>query len=237
MPKILKKKICDECEEEGETVKLTPALGVNLCSDCKELSKYTLICKSIAKKEYYLTEKELEEIESFTAQNPHYKSGSEMTLFRESDIQEAFCEKYNVEDIDGINDKKEELEEERKEKSIRIKAGKANKKINRRIELIEALDSFDLKLREDSKLCQGYIDGTITDWSIPQIVNRMCQMKYLYDYCDMDSAYEEARENQIEEFNAGYFPDCSLFDEAELIALKNKGHKECKYPNKWPWMK
>lgn len=72
--------------------------------------------------------------------------------------------------------------------------------------MVESLNKYKLQLREDSKLCQGYIDGTIKDWTIDQIVERMCQMRFLYEYCDMDDAYQEAKSEQCDGFNAGYFP-------------------------------
>jgi hypothetical protein len=101
----------------------------------------------------------------------------------------------------------------------------------RRKELIEKLAEYKLKLRTDSKLCDKYIkEGDI---DIDDVVERMCQMKYLYDYCDMASACIEAEEAQAEELNAGYFPDCTVFEQAEMIALEKKGGD---YPSIYPWM-
>ena len=41
--------------------------------------------------------------------------------------------------------------------------------------------------------------------------------------------------SQQKEIKAGYFPDCSVFDEAEYIAL-NK-YSNGKYPDIYPWQK
>ncbi len=54
---------------------------------------------------------------------------------------------------------------------------------------------------------------------IQDIVERMCQMKYLFEYCHMDECKEKALEEQRETLEAGYIPDCSVFDEAEIMAL------------------
>ena len=61
----------------------------------------------------------------------------------------------------------------------------------------------------------------------------MCEVKYLFDYCDMTSEIESARESQQEEWKAGYKPCESPFEAAEYTALKKKGGK---YPKVWPWM-
>lgn len=94
------------------------------------------------------------------------------------------------------------------------------------------MNKYKLTLRNDSKLCTGYINGTIKDLTCKQIAVRMCQMKYLYDYCHMNDCCEEAYESQQEEYRAGYLPDCTVFEQAELIAL----HKYGNYPNVWPWL-
>lgn len=62
----------------------------------------------------------------------------------------------------------------------------------------------------------------------------MCQMKYLFEYCDMKKAFELAKVEQREDFCYGYIPNEPLFDLAERIALKNKNNGE--YPIIWPWM-
>ena len=58
-------------------------------------------------------------------------------------------------------------------------------------------------------------------------------MKYLFEYCHMDECKQIAYENQRDELRAGYFPDCSVFDDAEYIAL-NK-YSNGKYPSVFPW--
>lgn len=60
----------------------------------------------------------------------------------------------------------------------------------------------------------------------------MCQMKYLYDYCNFQKYYEKAKRNQQKTFEAGYFPDTPIFDDAEYLALKHYGG----YPTSYPWM-
>jgi hypothetical protein len=111
---------------------------------------------------------------------------------------------------------------------------KEEKCLKRKVLLTKALTKAGLELREDSKLCKKYISGEIKE-NKNNIVERMCQMRYLFEYCNMNECKEEAYNNQIEIFNAGYFPDCSVFEEAEFIALDK--YSNGKYPKIFPWMK
>jgi hypothetical protein len=109
-------------------------------------------------------------------------------------------------------------------------------KDRRRRDLEDALKEYDLELRDDSKLCNGYINGTIDDaeWSIPNIVHRMCEMRFLYDYCGINSVFKKIKKNRPDvTLDRPGFSE-SLFDRAEKEALKKRGGK---YPNEWPWMK
>jgi hypothetical protein len=101
----------------------------------------------------------------------------------------------------------------------------------RRTLLQNKLSEFKLTLRKDSKLCKKYIEKG--DEDIDDVAERMCQMHYLYNYCDMKLAIEQAEKEQEEELNAGYIPDCTVFQQAELIALSKNNNS---YPKNWPWL-
>ena len=206
--------------------------GIRLCDLCDKKDENTMICKSTAKSEYSLNDGDLDDLDYTPVNNPHYRSASEMILYNKLDIKNKFCEKYKI-TWDKIDLKIAELKLLKLDKkTIRVKKREEKTQSNRE-KLINALSDHGLELRTDSKLCQQYIDGELTEWTLEAVVQRMCQMKYLYDYCDMDQAYQEAREKQIEELNAGYFPDCSIFDQAEMIALEKV---QGKYPEEWPWI-
>ena len=100
----------------------------------------------------------------------------------------------------------------------------------RTTELSNKLSEYGLVIRDDSKLCKGYIDGSL-DCDLNDVANRMCQMKYLYEYCNMGSAFQKAK-IEIKKYGNGYNCHQELFDSAEDIAL---GHKA--YPTEWPWLK
>jgi len=105
-------------------------------------------------------------------------------------------------------------------------------KITRRILLIKKLKEYDLVLRSDSKLCQKYIEKGKINMTIDEVVERMCQMKFLFDYCNMQKVLDKVVQDQCEELEAGYFPDVPAFDYAEYLILK----KIKSYPTEWPWI-
>ncbi len=233
MPKVKTQIICDDCEQLTNSY-IKNANDENLCTDCGQKDVHIYICKTNIKKDYFLTDKDLllANLDIIDVKNPKYNSGARMNLFKKSDITDLFCEKYSVthEEIQDQIIKLHELKEAKKKRTLENKAGKV---VSKTTILENALKKYKLDMRSDSKLCSGFIDGSIKDWTVDQVVHRMCQMKYLFDYCDMDDCFEEAKTRRQEEYDAGYFPDMPLFDEAEQIALKNAGG----YPQVFPWMK
>lgn len=215
-------KLCDECLlEKG---KIHPTFDMRLCDACRKLSKYKLICKSTAKSRYQLTEKDMTNIDEwFEVKNPHYNRASAMKLCHEDEAIIVACRKYNCteEELTKKQNKREKAKQE-------IEEIKQYANDERKHQLVLALENSGLKLRSDSSLCNGYIDGTITDWTLDRIVERMCQMKYLYDYCDFNKYFQQARNNSDR-----YNRDEPLFDKAERLALKACGG----YPKVFPWLK
>lgn len=217
-------KSCINCSKLP-TVK-NSILDIYLCKDCENLPKYKLMCKTDVKNTYFLTDKDLELVRKYITF--HKRNRCNMTLYHLQDIEYIFSIKYNT---DAIDDKCKELQAVKLAKKNKRKDKQISETQKRRLALIKALQKSGLELRSDSSLCNGYIDGTNRTYTVPQIVNRMCQMKYLFDYCDMDTHLYEARKRQREEYEQGYFPDCSVFEDAEYKALPKDG-----YPLVWPWL-
>lgn len=87
---------CEDCGILG--ARMNTLLEIRLCETCAQKSEYKLICKSIALKQYKLSETDLLnnlELKNYQCKNPHWKSGPAMTLFLERDIQQIFLIKYN----------------------------------------------------------------------------------------------------------------------------------------------
>ena len=104
----------------------------------------------------------------------------------------------------------------------------------RKVTLINLLTEKDLNLRSDSKLCQRYINHG--DEDVNYVVDRMCDMKYLFDYCDIRGRMEiiyNKRRNECDYlgFDYEYDYEYTIFEEAERWCWKN-----FKKPETWPWL-
>jgi hypothetical protein len=113
-------------------------------------------------------------------------------------------------------------------------------KETRRDDLIAALSTHNLSLREDSKLCQMYIDQGVHD--LDYVVHTMRQMRYLYENTDypkivrgmLDRAYEDARQNirwdhgyisdpdEYEELLHGYVDRDTIIEKAKVKAIRHQ---------------
>ena len=221
---------CAECFSDG--ARLNNCLEIRLCENCSKLEEYTLVYKTYIKKDYMIDIEELSHCDTYTR---IVHRNTEATLYKLSDILDVFCIVYKIDrnNKKAIEDKRQELIQE-KEKKLEARREKArlkkkSERKQRRQELMEELNKYGLELRGDSKLCMGYIDGTICNWDMNEIVERMCQMRYLYDYCDMDKLLEQVKKSRKGD---RWDHDTSVFDDAEFLALN-----KCKgYFVIWPWM-
>lgn len=220
--------VCDICGESP--ARMNNIFEKRFCEKCRDDPEYKLIYKTTAKKKYRLTDDDIKQLECFESES--YQHRCTVTLVREIDAMNCFCDKNKI-TIDEIEETIENMDSIKKKRSQKRLETKQNKKDERKKDLKRALKRAGLELRTDSKLCEGFINGDIKDWTIDKIVNRMCQMKYLYDYADMDKYIEKANHDQMEELEAGYIPDTSITDQAEWYALEKIGG----YPKKWPWLK
>jgi hypothetical protein len=79
-----------------------------------------------------------------------------------------------------------------------------------------------LEILTDSKYCRDYINGKAT-YNVVMVVKRMCQLKYLFYYCDIKKYFEQVK---IEKRNI------SPFIRAEKLSLDNCDD----YMTSYPWM-
>ena len=230
---VKKNSKCEECNDIGSYNKY---FNKYLCILCRNNNNnYILITKTTAKREYLLTEDDLNTIKPFDGKCK--SSYGPATYNIKNNIINLACTKHDVnlhileEKISQIktnkyNKKREnELKKEEQQKELKIK---------RKNKLISRLNKAGLNFRNDSELCKKYINGS-KEFSLDYIIERMSQMKYLYEYCYMDKCKEIAHASYCDEINAGYFPDCSVFDHAEYIALTK--YSNGKYPDEFPWQK
>lgn len=225
---------CDICDEKK--ARYNEFLKKYLCEQCADDPEYKLIYKTKAKKKYFLNDNDLLKLPSFETRAYNGYKYCDAYLYLESDIVDCFCKKNKI-DINSLDVTLEMLKNRKKERSKKIKETKENNINIRRKKLIKALRKMGLEMRRDSKLCEGYIDGSIKDWTLEEVVNRMCQMKFLYEYANMKHYLIKAEYEQMKHFNDDgdddYIPDIPTHDLAELYALEECGG----YPDEWPWLK
>jgi hypothetical protein len=104
---------------------------------------------------------------------------------------------------------------------------------DRTLILDKEFEKHGILRREDSKLCQKFIEsGSLTIYNSPKkISRRMAEMHYLYNYTE----YADILFNKFEEWKERT-KDGSVYYikpqvEAEYIALDMKP-----YPEDWPWI-
>jgi hypothetical protein len=66
------------------------------------------------------------------------------------------------------------------------------------------------------------------------IIDHEMPGKYLYEYCHMNECRNIAYEHYRAEKEAGYYPDMSVSEHAEMIALEK--YSNGKYPDTFPWL-
>lgn len=222
--------ICIECGDNNGKVR--QILKKVLCSNCKELDKYKLIVKTSAKKKYLIKDCDLVDLNSYTGKCRYGKG----TFFLENEIREFCAYKYDVDceyldnylnDIGADKENKLTIQRQERERKQRVLQAQ------RKDELASCLKKVGLVLRADSVLCQNYING-INEDSLETIVKRMCEMKYLFEYCNMNLCKNQAYQEFLDNNDGEYYPGI-VFDRAEEIAL-NK-YSNGSYPEIFPWLR
>ena len=228
-------KICKGCHvNKGTDSKI---FNIKICKSCRNTDKFRPISMTRSKKEYLLTSDDLSNLQHHDGLSG-YGPTRYYSLY---DVKQCLCKRDNIE-YNNINSYVESILEEKKKKRYEKRAIAAEKKSRknqiaqdkRKAKLIEALAKYKLKLRGDSVLCEKYINES-KKFIIDEVVQRMCQMKYLYEYCHMNACKQKAYESQREEYNAGYIPDMSVSEQGEMIALDK--YSNGKYPKVFPWMR
>lgn len=220
---------CEECGEKK--ARLSQVLKKPLCVDCKELDKYKVIVKTAAKSKYMLKDNELSHFDSYKA-NCRYGEG---TFYLENEIREYCAYKYEIEpeNLDNY------LQDIKNEKNFKLAKQKQSREMKARVlqelrksELLTGLTNAGLKFRADSVLCSNYING-ISEMTVKEIVDQMCKMKYLFEYCKMDECKAQVYNKFIQnrEFPE-YYPGF-VFDLAEQFALEK--YSNSSYPLVYPW--
>lgn len=123
-------------------------------------------------------------------------------------------------DEEPFNNTQEEEEEEVQEEE----------KEDRRQQLEEALYRAGVELREDSVMCDKYLEGTA---SLREVVDHMCEAKYLHEYCNFPLGFQLAL--GVLRYNGHKFEQQRWFEVIRRSVLFVSG--EDSFPNPWPWQR
>lgn len=193
------------------------------CSICKETHEWIFRCDGCDLDYCNDCSKENEDEQECNVNDCWYCSHgtcfNNLTLYR-------YCDECCPQDVLDENMLREQKYQEAEEYYNKVQ----REKPIRKKELLKALHEAGLELRSDSKLCKKYLDHAIGD--IDEIVERMCQMKFLYDYNDMKNVLDTVAKDFNETLEAGYIPDYDVFGYSEYIVLEKIGGE---YPDVYPW--
>ena len=135
---------CMFCDNPRIDTEIAQKFKIICCTDCR-YTKLKFITKTACKKEYLLTEEELDQFGYLEKPNPHKNSWSNMHLFLQDQIEEFYIEKYaSLEKLE--EEKKKKLNEKHKKKLNKIKKNIAKSK--------KGIHKIDLKQKHKHKFIQ-----------------------------------------------------------------------------------
>lgn len=224
-------KLCMNCGRHGAELHFPSYI---LCKKCTKKNEYKLISRESAHIKYGVNDNELLKIKNIVRANYNYNRRPEYPkkyyLEREVRLminepllaerklmmpESSFCRNYYSRearedyDVYGLED---------------------DKKRKRRNELMMALKKYGLTLREDSIICNKYICGNI-EKNIDEIVEKMCTMKYLFEYTDYSNIMRKLMIKKRYTFVA--------YNNHEFRAIGKKQALEDtdgNWPESWPWL-
>lgn len=132
-------KRCVDCN--NITYNNEPFYNIKICNKCKKLHKcLQLITYTTAKNDFYLSSKDLINIEHIEVDNPHYKSGYNMKLYLKSDVYKYSLNKYI--DEEGLQKRKEKS----LDRKLKLRENKIIKTIQQKNILINKISMTNLTM-------------------------------------------------------------------------------------------
>jgi len=105
-------------------------------------------------------------------------------------------------------------------------------KLERKKLLIDELNKKGLTFNYKNLLYQNYINGK-SKINIYNIVKKMCENKYLFEYCNYKKIKEDLYNTYLNDINNVKINKNFINNEAKKIALKTWSND--KYPDIFPW--
>ena len=225
-----KKSECIECKNKCN---FYTTLDMYVCTNCKNLDKYHIITKTNTKLIYLLKDTDLTDLKQYFGKTRYGVA----TYYIKDDIENYAIVKYNTTrdnlypTLENIKKEKDEIKREKQNK-ILIKKNK--EKEIRKTKLLSELKKNKINFRNDSMLCKQYIEGS-KDFSLDEVVQRMCEMKYLYEYCYMSRIKKQVYRKYLQELSQGIVNEYTVSTRAEKMALDK--YSNGSFPKIYPWEK
>lgn len=175
------------------------------------------------KENFCLTVNDIENLNRFEVNN------GKIFLYNKNEVVlTSFKKNKNVKNLNKIILDKDE------QKNIK-QVLKLNIRLSRFKMLQKALTKCGMEIRKDSKLCSLYLENPRCGWSLKEVVIRMAQMKFLFEYRNMNMIKHEVIEelHSSDYFEDIYTPYEEIFNISERRALENIGGV---YPRIFPWL-
>lgn len=176
------------------------------------------MCTSLAKTTFYLTDKDLVNLIYTPKINPYYRNAPPMKMYNKQDlIQIAFRKhKTNTKTVKTLK----EIIHDKKEKSLIRQQTKQNKQVQREIELREALDVYGLFIRDDSRVCNEYIQrgrGPNGE-TLSQVVDIMVEMNWYFKH-NYKNIFNNIKREYI--YNDEWYDINQVSQEAKIQIIRN----------------
>ncbi|KAJ3027607.1 hypothetical protein HDV00_010976 [Rhizophlyctis rosea] len=185
------------------TDNLCPLSKDHICHNCRRNHPdYKTMTKTLAKKQYRLTDNDLQPLPHHTKPNPKYRRAAPMREYLIKHLKEASYAKHGG--ADGLATRNEAVEKASEKRQNTLKSSqpagegtskeqtRSQQKETRRIELINALAAYNLPIPTHSKPCHTYINTG--KGSLPTLVHQIHSHHILYKH----SPYEELAEASAE---------------------------------------
>ncbi len=173
------------------------------------------MCASLAKSTFCLTQKDLNDLQCTLKTNPHYRSAAPMRMYTKQDLIRITFQKYKT-----VQMLKEVVADKEKKKQIRTQI-KANIIQERTIELRTALASRGLQLRDDSRVCNGYIQhghGPNGE-TLTQVIEIMIEMEWYFRH-EYQKIFNNIKHNYY-----GWYDITEVSQEAKVFILRKYKHE------------
>jgi hypothetical protein len=151
-----------------------------------------VVPKSIAKELFRITPAQVDALPgAIVRNNPHFSRAAPMVLVPLASAFEACIKRHKS--VAGLHEYIVTLTHRKKQRVVNARASQ----VERQAQLTQALTAKGLHQRNDSNLCQQWLDKSsqvARTWTLEAVVQRCCQVHFLHNYCpEFKTALQQLR--------------------------------------------